>query len=78
MKLTSVIITHLQNHTGANQKYFSDGRFSNIDFTTKTRREIIELVDINNLFNIVKDQYFNTENTEIDDESIIEKIRCSI
>ena len=74
MTLTSVIISHLQEHKAANKKYFSDGRFEDIDFTTKTRREIIELIDINNLFNIVKEQYFNTENLDIDDESILAKL----
>ena len=60
MKLASIIITHLEQNQNAKETYFPDGEYNDVDFTKMSREEILNTVNINSIFNIIREQYFNT------------------
>ena len=73
MKTTSFIISRLQTSPKAAEFYFGD-RFTQ-DFTKMSRQEIVQTVGINNIFNWVKENYFNSDNREdIEDENVLAKL----
>lgn len=75
MKMASILVNHLQQDSANNQKFFPNNMHSGKDFTKMTRREIIDVVGINSLLNIVKNQYFDTENRlDVTDENVIKKL----
>lgn len=75
MKMASMIVTHLHQHPTANERYFPDGKYKDIDLTKMSRAEVLKTVDINDLLNIVKEQFFNTQNIQhISDPTMLEKL----
>lgn len=79
MYYTSYIITHLQTNRKANSKYFGD-TFSIYDFTTMSRREIIDTVGISTILNYVKEVYFNSESElreDIEDLEVLNKLNIA-
>lgn len=72
MKMTSFIITQLQTNPKASKKYF--GTTFNADFTKMSRAEIIEVVGINNIFDYIKEEYFNSDNREDLDDIALQKL----
>ena len=74
MYYSSNIITHLQSNPEANHTYLGDS-YSRYDFTSMSRREIIETVNIDTIFKYIKETYFNSSvRDDIEDWNLLDKL----
>lgn len=74
MYYTSNIITHLQSNPEANHTYLGDS-YSRYDFTSMSRQEIIETVNIDTIFKYIKEAYFNSSvRDDIEDWDLLNKL----
>ena len=74
MYYASNIITHLQSNPEANHTYLGDS-YSRYDFTSMSRREIIETVNIDTIFKYIKETYFNSSvRDDIEDWDLLDKL----
>ena len=64
MKTVSDMITELQGNPAQNLEYFKNGKYEDIDFTTKSRQEIIQIIGMSELLAIVKEGVYNPSNRE--------------
>ena len=77
MKLTSFIIGHLQQSRKASNHYFGN-KYSTYDFTSMSRERIIETIGIGEIFNYVKEAFYNPENREdIEDFDTLDKLQVA-
>lgn len=77
MYYSSFIISQLQSSPEANSAYFGN-EFSGIDFTSMSRREIIDEIGIAKILNYVKEAYFNPDNRDdIDDFDVLDKLQVA-
>lgn len=77
MSLTSMIITHLQTSPEANKSYFGN-QFEKIDFTSKSREDIIDTVGITRIFEYIKERWYNPDNrTDIEDFDTLDKLEIA-
>ena len=77
MKLSSFIISHLQSSTEANKHYFGN-TYRVYDFTKMSRNEIIETIGIGNIFNYIKEEFYNPNNRlDIDDFDTLDKLQVA-
>lgn len=74
MNLASDIVSELQKKESANNKYFPDGEYKNVDFTKWARQQIIEELGVRRLFNLVRDTYYDSDLAQlrgVEDENIL-------
>lgn len=77
MSLTSFIITHLQTNPEANQFYFGN-QFSRLNFTKMSREDIISTVGVTEIFEYIKERWYNPDNrTDIDDFDTLDKLQIA-
>lgn len=77
MYYASFIISQLQNSSDANEAYFGD-KYSGVDFTGMSRRELIDFIGIPTILNYVREAYFNPENRDdLDDFDVIDKLQVA-
>lgn len=77
MKLSSFIISHLQSSSEANKHYFGK-TYRVYDFTKMSRNEIIETIGIGNIFNYIKEEFYNPNNRlDIDDFDTLDKLQVA-
>ena len=77
MQLTSFIISQLQNNKDANQHYLGK-TFKQYNFTEMARSEIIKTVGLGNIFNYIKESFFNPEvRTDIEDFDVLDKLEIA-
>lgn len=74
MYYASFIITHLQTSRKASNKYFGNS-YMMYNFTSMSRREIIDTIGISTILDYVKETYFNSELREdIEDLEVLNKL----
>lgn len=77
MSYTSFIISQLQNSPKASSTFFGD-EFSNYDFTSMSRADIIDTVGVAKILNYVKEAYFNPDNRDdIDNFDVLDKLQIA-
>ena len=77
MYYASFIISQLQSSPEANSAYFGN-EFAGIDFTSMSRRDIIDEIGISRILNYVKEAYFNPDNRDdIDDFGTLDKLQVA-
>lgn len=77
MKLASFIISNLNSDANANKHYFGN-TYENYNFTSMSRREIIDIVGIGNILNCIKERFYNPSNrTDIDDFDTVDKLQIA-
>lgn len=76
MFMTSYIVSQLQSTPAANEYYF-DNKFSMHDFTTMSREEIINTVGVREIFDYIKNNYYNPSNRK-DIKSITTKKKLRV
>ena len=77
MKLTSFIVSHLQNSVEANPHYFGN-TYTSYDFTEMSRSEIINVVGVGNIFNYIKEVFYNPDNrSDIDNFDVLDKLQVA-
>ena len=77
MSYASFIITQLQNSPEANSSFLGD-EYSNYDFTSMSREDIINTIGVAKILNYVKEAYFNPDNRDdIDDFDVLDKLQIA-
>lgn len=77
MHLTSFIVGHLNSDPAANEHYLGD-KFSKYDFTKMDRRKVLEIVGIGNIFNYIKEEFYNPDNRlDIEDFNVLDKLQVA-
>lgn len=74
MNLTSYIISHLQTNQKANRKFLGE-KYSHLDLTNMTRKQILEIVDVRDIFDYIKEAFYNPSNRrDIEDFTTLSKL----
>lgn len=76
MYLTSFMVSQLKSSKEANEYYFGN-KFSKIDLTQLSRNEIIDIVGISNIFDYIREHYYNPDNRTDIDFDVADKLQVA-